>query len=156
MRVSAWEALCAGDPRSVARTKKAYYGFSRDISPTLAKLYELKTALKLLYAVGVVTTRLSAVGAYLRVMRAVRAAYERVPQNFSQHYLQQNETLVTSSVLKSDITPGLRPGALFRADRWAQVLLKRQRRSMEGGEVCTMFCLCCFEPRTALAWFSGD
>jgi hypothetical protein len=29
MRDSAWEALCAGDPRSEARTKK-HYGFSRN------------------------------------------------------------------------------------------------------------------------------
>lgn len=42
MRVSAWEALCAGDPRSVARTKKAYYGFSRDIPPTLLSHTGLK------------------------------------------------------------------------------------------------------------------
>ncbi|OON34715.1 hypothetical protein BTJ39_23410 [Izhakiella australiensis] len=53
---------------------------------------------------------------YLRVMRAVRAAYGRVTQDFQRHYLQRLSFLVTSSIIKSDVVPALRAGAgpLFR------------------------------------------
>ena len=52
----------------------------------------------------------AAVGAYLRVMRPVRAAYGRVTQDFQRYYLQRLRFLVTSFIIKSEVVPALRAG----------------------------------------------
>lgn len=62
-------------------------------------------------AIGVVTTRQSLVVAYLRVSEP-QAAYERVTLYYPRLYSQQNKSLVTASIIKSDAVPALRAGAV--------------------------------------------
>lgn len=103
---------CAPETPAAKRGRKKHYGFSRNNPhPGRPKTTQFETTQKLLCAVGVVTTRRSRSRGVSPRWRAVRAAYGRVYHNFQRHHLQRLRTLVTTSIIKSDVVPGLRPGA---------------------------------------------
>ena len=83
---------------------------------------------------------LAAVGAYLRVgaVQALTSVYPG-PHRSTTH--SDDEPVVTTPIIKSDVFPGLWPGAaaLFSGGEGAHMLLKRQRSPVVGGEVSAVF-----------------
>ena len=78
--------------------------------------------------------------AYLRVSGPV-GPLTSVYSELTASPLTATNPLVTTPIIKSDITPGLRPGAaaLFSGGERVQVLLKRERSPVVRGEVFAVF-----------------
>ncbi len=78
--------------------------------------------------------------AYLRVSGPV-GPLTSVYSELTASPLTATNPLVTTSIIKSDVFPGLWPGAaaLFSGGEGAHMLLKRQRSPVVGGEVSAVF-----------------
>lgn len=62
-------------------------------------------------AVGVVTTRRKPLSGRISALAGREGRLRACMKNCQQHYLQQRRSLVTSSIIKSDVVPALRAGA---------------------------------------------